>query len=139
SPGPAPTPDAGACEGGVACCTAVPCPTGERCVEGACQPAQSADAGPPPCIGEDCPGVVPPVPLAPSCDDGVQNGDETGQDCGGSCALGCGVGDGCVGDADCGDGFVCSPGASVCAEVSCTDGDQNGSETAIDCGGSCPP
>ncbi|MFZ9055500.1 MAG: T9SS type A sorting domain-containing protein, partial [Flavobacteriales bacterium] len=47
----------------------------------------------------------------PTCDDGVQNGDETGIDCGGSCA----------------------------ACETCDDGIQNGDETGIDCGGSCAP
>ncbi|MEW7280286.1 GEVED domain-containing protein [Aquimarina sp. 2201CG1-2-11] len=50
---------------------------------------------------------------APTCNDGIQNGDETGIDCGGSCEP-------CI------------------AEPSCTDGIQNGDETGIDCGGSCP-
>ncbi len=50
---------------------------------------------------------------APTCTDGVQNGDETGVDCGGS---------------------ACPPCAT------CTDGIQNGDETGVDCGGSvCPP
>ncbi|MEZ4988189.1 MAG: T9SS type A sorting domain-containing protein, partial [Saprospiraceae bacterium] len=48
---------------------------------------------------------------APTCDDGIQNGDETGVDCGGSCA--------------------------PCA--TCDDGIQNGDETGVDCGGSCAP
>ena len=47
----------------------------------------------------------------PTCDDGIQHGDETGVDCGGSCA--------------------------PCA--TCDDGIQNGDETGVDCGGSCAP
>jgi hypothetical protein len=47
----------------------------------------------------------------PTCDDGIQNGDEEGVDCGGSCA--------------------------PCA--TCDDGIQNGDETGVDCGGSCAP
>ncbi|MEM7185103.1 MAG: M43 family zinc metalloprotease [Bacteroidota bacterium] len=51
----------------------------------------------------------------PTCDDGVQNGDETGVDCGGS---------------------TCAP----CPEPTCDDGIQNGDETGVDCGGSnCAP
>ncbi len=51
----------------------------------------------------------------PSCDDGVQNGDETGVDCGGSCTP-------CV------------------TPPTCDDGVQNGDETGVDCGGSnCAP
>lgn len=48
----------------------------------------------------------------PTCDDGVQNGDETGVDCGGSACPAC---------------------------PTCDDGVQNGDETGVDCGGSCPP
>ncbi|MEQ8707328.1 MAG: T9SS type A sorting domain-containing protein [Phaeodactylibacter sp.] len=50
----------------------------------------------------------------PTCDDGIQNGDETGVDCGGSCEP-------CV------------------AAPTCDDGIQNGDETGVDCGGSCAP
>lgn len=45
----------------------------------------------------------------PSCEDGIQNGDEWGVDCGGSCENHC---------------------------SSCNDGVRNGDETGIDCGGS---
>lgn len=48
---------------------------------------------------------------APTCTDGIQNGNETGVDCGGSCA--------------------------PCP--TCNDGIQNGDETGVDCGGSCSP
>jgi hypothetical protein len=49
---------------------------------------------------------------SPSCNDGVQNGDETGVDCGGSICPAC---------------------------PTCSDGIQNGDETGIDCGGAiCP-
>lgn len=50
----------------------------------------------------------------PTCNDGIQNGNETGIDCGGSC--------------------------SPCTtEPTCNDGIQNGDETGVDCGGSCEP
>lgn len=53
---------------------------------------------------------------APTCTDGIQNGDETGVDCGGSSCAPC----------------VTPP--------TCTDGIQNGDETGVDCGGSsCAP
>ncbi|MTB51609.1 cohesin domain-containing protein [Lewinella sp. W8] len=58
--------------------------------------------------GVDCGGDCAPCP---TCDDGIQNGDETGVDCGGSC-------DPCT---------------------TCDDGVQNGDETGVDCGGSCMP
>ena len=53
------------------------------------------------------------APPTPTCNDGIQNGDETGVDCGGSCA--------------------------PCAEPTCSDGIQNGDETGVDCGGSACP
>lgn len=48
-------------------------------------------------------------PVLPTCNDGIQNGDETGVDCGGS---------------------SCAPCAT------CSDGIQNGDEEGVDCGGS---
>jgi hypothetical protein len=54
----------------------------------------------------------------PTCDDGIQNGDEAGVDCGGSCSF-------------------------PCPSPSCVDGIQNGQETGVDCGApgcpECPP
>lgn len=72
---------------------------------------------------------------APTCTDGVQNGDETGVDCGGSCAPCATCDDGILNgnetDVDC--GGSCAPCAT------CNDGVQNGDETGVDCGGSCAP
>jgi hypothetical protein len=48
----------------------------------------------------------------PTCEDGIQNGNETGVDCGG-------------------------PDCPACP--TCFDGIQNGDETGVDCGGSCQP
>ncbi|MFK8162357.1 MAG: cohesin domain-containing protein [Lewinella sp.] len=53
-------------------------------------------------------------PLMPTCDDGIQNGNETGVDCGG-------------------------PDCAACVTPTCNDGIQNGTETGVDCGGSCAP
>ena len=50
----------------------------------------------------------------PTCEDGIQNGEETGVDCGG-------------------------PDCPECPPASCEDGIQNGDETDVDCGGSCAP
>lgn len=75
---------------------------------------------------------------APTCSDGIQNGDETGVDCGGSCAVTCttcsdGIQNGNETGIDCG-GPDCAP----C--FTCSDGIQNGNETGIDCGGpDCAP
>ncbi|MEL6924492.1 MAG: M12 family metallo-peptidase, partial [Bacteroidota bacterium] len=79
------------------------------------------------CVGGD----------APSCTDGVQNGNETGVDCGGPDCSPCatcndGVQNGSETGVDCG-GPDCSPCAT------CNDGVQNGDETGVDCGGSCSP
>ncbi len=77
----------------------------------------------------------------PTCNDGIQNGDETGVDCGGSCEP-------CVAEPTCTDGIQngdetgidCGGSCEPCvAEPTCTDGIQNGDETGIDCGGSCEP
>ena len=73
---------------------------------------------------------------APTCTDGVQNGDETGVDCGGSCPTACatctdGIQNGDETGVDCG-------GSCPTACATCTDGVQNGDETGVDCGGSCP-
>jgi len=71
----------------------------------------------------------------PSCDDGIQNGDETGVDCGGACepCITCddGIQNGDETGIDC--GGACEP----C--VTCDDGIQNGDETGVDCGGACEP
>ncbi len=44
----------------------------------------------------------------------------------------------CTKDADCPSG-VCNIAKGLCEPATCTDGVKNGSETAIDCGGSCSP
>ena len=74
----------------------------------------------------------------PTCNDGVQNGDETEVDCGGSNCEPC---------ASCNDGFqnngetdVDCGGPNCPACETCEDGIQNGDETGVDCGGSdCEP
>ena len=84
------------------------------------------------CVNEQCVDVT--------CDDGIQNGTETGVDCGGSCApaLQCNDGVGCGVAADCKSG-VCDPESNTCAAPACGDLVKNGSETDVDCGGSCAP
>ena len=74
-------------------------------------------------------------PTEPTCDDGIQNGDETGVDCGGSCAACATCDDGLQnGDET---GIDCGGSCTACA--TCDDGLQNGDETGVDCGGSCTP
>jgi hypothetical protein len=74
----------------------------------------------------------------PTCDDGIQNGQETGVDCGGPDCLPCpscddGIQNGQETGVDCG-----GPDCPACP--TCDDGVQNGEETGVDCGGpDCPP
>jgi hypothetical protein len=85
--------------------------------------------------GVDCGG--PDCPACPTCDDGIQNGNETGVDCGGPDCSACptcndGIQNGGETGVDCG-----GPDCSACP--TCDDGIQNGSETDVDCGGpDCP-
>ena len=81
------------------------------------------------------------MPPAPTCNDGIQNGDETAIDCGGTTCAACveptcedGIKNGGETGIDCG-GMNCSD----CPEPTCEDGVQNGDETGLDCGGAnCP-
>ncbi len=78
------------------------------------------------------------VGAAPTCNDGIQNGDETGVDCGGTNCPACptcndGIQNGSETGVDCG-----GPDCAACP--TCNDGIQNGSETGVDCGGpDCAP
>jgi hypothetical protein len=84
------------------------------------------------CISGSCAGN-----LCRSCSDGVQNGTETDIDCGGTaCGATCLVGDTCSASTDCQAPALCTAGACT-APVSCFNGLQDGTETDIDCGGSC--
>ncbi|MEM8528405.1 MAG: fibronectin type III domain-containing protein [Bacteroidota bacterium] len=88
--------------------------------------------------GVDCGGAG--CPVCPTCDDGIQNGDERGVDCGGSDCLACppACDDGIQnGDEE---GVDCGgSNCPACPEPTCDDGIQNGNETGIDCGGDCAP
>jgi hypothetical protein len=77
------------------------------------------------------------VCVPPACDDQTQNGDETDVDCGGTCPDDCDDGEGCQMDDDCISG-ACDEGKNTCSSRACDDGVQNGDETDVDCGGSCP-
>jgi len=134
------------------------CGSGPSCTDGELNGSETdVDCGgacPEKCVqGETCEGdddcatklcdveADAPVCAKPaSCSDGEQNGDETDVDCGGSCTAGCALGQGCGVDGDC-DGSVCDTEAvaPICvAPISCSDGELNGDETDVDCGGSCP-
>lgn len=72
----------------------------------------------------------------PTCNDGIQNGDETGIDCGGMACFACptcndGVQNGTETGVDCGGNCIACP--------TCNDGIRNGTETGVDCGGVCVP
>jgi hypothetical protein len=73
---------------------------------------------------------------APTCNDGVQNGNEVGIDCRGVCNNLCPDGRRCLAANDCISG-VCTN--NICGVAACNDGVRNGAETGIDCGGgACP-
>jgi hypothetical protein len=77
----------------------------------------------------------------PTCMDMVHNGTETDKDCGGTCAMAptnktCADGLGCMAGTDC-TSKVCDGAMMKCSAPTCTDTVQNGTETDIDCGGSC--
>ncbi len=72
---------------------------------------------------------------SPTCNDGIQNGNETGVDCGGSCAPCTTCNDGIKNGNE--TGVDCGGDCSPC--TTCNDGIQNGDESGVDCGGSCGP
>lgn len=89
------------------------------------------------CISDSC-DAVSGTCVDETCVDMQQNQDETDVDCGGVCGATCGTDEGCDDAEDC-LSSVCDPVANTCDAPTCTDGVENGNETALDCGGSCPP
>jgi hypothetical protein len=81
------------------------------------------------CAGGTCIAAV-------TCFDNVKNGTESDVDCGGTCALKCAIGDSCKSGADCATA-TCTGMLCVAAPPTCTDMIQNGTESDVDCGGSC--
>jgi hypothetical protein len=75
--------------------------------------------------------------LAPLCTDTVKNGTESDVDCGGTCPTKCADTKSCAVAADCTSG-VCNAGTKKCSAAACNDLAKNGSETDVDCGGTCP-
>lgn len=119
--------------GGLTAGTGAATSTGGDASVDAGQDASSNDSGTPDAAFD----AGPP----PRCDDHRQNGEETAVDCGGPTCAPCGPGKGCLVEFDCAsmncagtDGGL-APG--VCVAASCTDHIKNGSETDVDCGGSC--
>lgn len=107
-------------------------PTCDKCtVNQTCEVGTDCDTGL--CAAGVCAAIA-----APSCTDGIKNAMETAVDCGGTacnkCALGatCAVADDCL-------SATCAGGLCAVPPAVCTDGVRNGTETAVDCGGSvCP-
>jgi hypothetical protein len=93
--------------------------------------ASDSECAPGACVEGSC--------REPSCDDGLTNQDETGPDCGGATCARCAVGAACQADSDCEEARFCASMTSACSPVSCQDGNQNGAEHGVDCGGGeCP-
>lgn len=107
---------------GKTCADGVGCGVSSDCVNGFCIPTSHLCA-------------------TPTCSDTYQNGAETGVDCGGATCDGlgktCAAGTGCALDADCNAGLFCNTTTHLCTAPSCTDTFKNGTETDVDCGGSC--
>ena len=104
----------------------------------ACDPLQICSQ-PSDCSSKVCDAAQSPTRcVAPSCTDAVQNANETDVDCGGSACPSCAPGKQCALNTDCASG-ACDAAEvpPVCRAATCTDGFQNGDETAIDCGGTC--
>ena len=80
------------------------------------------------CTTDVCEGGVP-----------VHNPIGAGTTCAGGVCDGAGACVGCLEDNDCTLPQHCDEPNQTCVDPSCTDGEQNGTETAIDCGGSCAP
>ncbi len=94
---------------------------------------------------------------AASCSDTTKNGDESDIDCGGSCPTKCALSKGCAATTDCVTGLkcdgtkcvectvgtdcpssgLCDTTTGTCKAAACDDTYKNGSETDVDCGGSC--
>lgn len=74
--------------------------------------------------------------IAPNCVDGIRNQAETDVDCGGpTTCLRCAATKSCNANSDC-QSNACQAGVCL-AQATCTDGFTDGTETDVDCGGSC--
>ncbi len=72
-----------------------------------------------------------------TCSDTLQDGEETDIDCGGvQCPTRCAIGQHCKVASDC-QSKSCDDVMKICRSPSCTDMAQNGTETDVDCGGTC--
>lgn len=126
----------GKCEGGK--CAA---PAGKPCGVGTA--VETCDNGQPCELDKDCKslscnsavcGEPPPGERPPGPTDGLLNNGETDVDCGGVNAPKCVDGKKCLGNDDCATGY-CPAATKICTAPTYTDGEKNGNETDVDCGG----
>ena len=75
---------------------------------------------------------------AATCSNSIKDAKETDVDCGGPSCPRCAIGKKCLATADCKAGDGCDLTTKTCDANTCNDGVQNGSETDLDCGGTCP-
>jgi hypothetical protein len=104
------------------CATAQPCAIAGDCQSGVCG-------------GGGCALGIDLCCQAPSCGDGVRNGNEPVTDCGDAACGSCPLGNPCTAGAQCASGS-CQAGS--CRVPPCADGVRNGAETDTDCGGNDP-
>jgi hypothetical protein len=116
---------------GVACTSSS---GGTRC-DGAGNCVRCLDASDCP-SGEGCTRMKTCAPA--TCLDGLKDGVETDVDCGGPSCPGCEAGQMCQMGSDC-TSDICDSTSHTCAGARCDDGQKNGDETDVDCGGSCSP
>jgi hypothetical protein len=95
-----------------------PCPDGQKCID-------STD-----CVGTCVTGTCGPI----GPEDGKKNQGETDIDCGGPTAPKCITGKACEAKTDCVDDY-CPDATKKCTVPTYSDGDLNGTETDVDCGG----
>jgi hypothetical protein len=120
------------------CTTGATCPSG-YCANGLCTNCVTgSDCASGYCNLNNNGGTCQPCGTGSDCASGVCNAGVCGPTaCGASTSLYlCTNGRNCATGADCVSG-VCSTG-HICQAPTCTDGVRNGTETGLDCGGSCP-
>ena len=94
------------------------------------------------CVDLVCTSVINDQAAYDRCFDGISRIEEPDVDCGGPCLqfnVQCDTGSGCFGPDDCKSG-ICVAAGPYFQCVSCSDGQKNGFETDVDCGGrNCAP
>lgn len=71
------------------------------------------------------------------CSNDVLDGDETDVDCGGPKCAPCDLGKNCKVNGDCKQS-ICNTKTHLCVGSTCENGEKDGTETDLDCGGTCP-